>query len=250
MEQWSTEWKNQRLSSLYEQWKDCEECTLHEGRNTVVFGAGHPNADVMVIGEAPGEKEDRKGWPFIGDSGELLQSMISGVGLVWEDLYVTNVVACRPPKNRDPTSKEKVACSGRLHEIIYIVDPLIIVTIGKYALNALVGGRSKGIESNQGKLFSSPSPHYRVTGENNGAEIPGRVFPMKGSDGVHRLEYEVIPIYHPAFILRTDSYDSKTESFAPGGVFYHTMDSLESVVDKLGHLQRKHAKLASILERM
>jgi DNA polymerase len=250
VEQWSAEWKNRQLAELYEQWCHCEECLLHDGRNNVVFGSGHPDADIMVIGEAPGEQEDKSGWPFVGDSGKLLQSMISGVGLEWEDLYVTNVVACRPPQNRDPTAKEKVACSPRLSEIIYLVDPLLIITVGKYALNAVVGGRSRGIEAEQGNLFSSPNPFYRVTGERNGAEIPGRVFPMKGGDGVHRLEYEVIPIFHPAYILRTDSYDKKTETFAAGGVFYQTMDSLASAVDKVHQLRRKHAKLADILERM
>ena len=250
MEQWSPEWKNQRLSELYDQWHDCEECQLHGGRINVVFGSGYPDADIVVIGEAPGEQEDKGGWPFVGDSGQLLQSMISGVGLNWEDLYVTNIVACRPPKNRDPTAKEKVACSPRLSEIIYLVDPLLIITVGKYALNAVVGARSRGIEAVQGNLFSSPSPSFRVTGERNGAEIPGRVFPMKESDGVHRLEYEVIPIFHSAYILRTDSYDPKTETFAAGGVFYQTMDSLASAVDKLHQLKRKHAKLSNILERM
>jgi DNA polymerase len=250
VDQWSVEWKNQMLAELYAQWQQCEECLLHEERRNIVFGAGNPDADVMIVGEAPGAHEDEKGWPFIGDAGELLQSMISGVGLDWQDLYVTNVVACRPPNNRDPTAKEKVACSPRLHEIIYIVDPLIIISVGKFALNALVGGRSRSIEAEQGNLFSSPSPSYHVAGERSGAEIPGRVFPMKGSDGVHRLEYEVIPIYHTSYILRIDSYDPKTETFAAGGVFDQTMSTLASAVDKLHQLKRRHAKFSNILERM
>lgn len=247
---WDPEWKNRKLGEIYDEWKACEECELHEGRNNVVFGSGHPDADIMIIGEAPGGEEDKKGWPFIGDSGRLLRSMVHGVGLDWEDLYVTNVVSCRPPQNRDPTAKEKEACASRLHDIIYIVDPLVIVTVGKYALNALVSGRSRGIEAEQGNLFSSPSPFFCVKGERNGAVIPGVVFPMKGSDGVHQLEYEVIPIFHPAYILRTDSYDTRTEKWAEGGVFYQTMVSLESVLFKVAELQEKHAKLARILERM
>jgi DNA polymerase len=250
VDRWSSEWKNQKLLELYEQWHLCEECPLHEGRNNVVFGSGYPDADLMVIGEAPGDKEDKNGWPFIGDSGKLFQSMISGVGLDWDDLYVTNVVACRPPNNRDPIAKEKDACSPRLLEIIYIVDPLLIVTVGKYALNAVLGGRSRSIEAEQGNLFSSPSPSFRVTGERNGAEVPGRIFPMKGSDGIHRLEYEVIPIFHTSYILRTDSYDTKTETFSVGGVFDQTMSTLASVADRLSQLKRKHAKLSNILERM
>ena len=250
MDPWTPEWKNQKLSEAYDEWKDCTKCPLHEARNNVVFGSGHPDADIMVIGEGPGEGEDKKGWPFIGDSGKLLQSMVSGVGLDWDDLYVTNVVACRPPQNRDPTAAEKEACSPRLHDIIYIVDPLVIVTVGKYALNALVSGRSRGIETEQGNLFSSPSPSFRITGERNGAEIPGVVFPMKKSDGVHRLEYDVIPIFHPSYILRTDSYDKRTEKFAAGGVFYQTMSSLESVAFRVAELKEKHEKLTRLLERM
>jgi uracil-DNA glycosylase family 4 len=224
---------------------------LSEARNNIVFGEGNPDAAVLLAGEAPGGNEDKEGSPFVGDAGKLLRSMIDAVGLRWEDLYVTNVVACRPPDNRDPTGDEKAACLPRLHEIIYTVDPILIVAIGKYALNSLVGGRSWGIEAEQGKLFSSPSPAFRVAGERNGAEIPGRFFPRKGPGKyTYRLEYDVVPILHPAYVLRMDSFDPKTETFSAGGPFYQSMDALESVVERLTGLKKKYDGIARILERM
>jgi len=251
VEPWSVEWKAQRLEDLYLQWKDCQKCQLCKGRTNVVFGDGHPDADIMLIGAGPGANEDKNGYPFVGDSGALLRSMISGVELKWEDLYVTNVVGCLTPNDRDPTKEERAACTPRLHEIIYIVDPLLIIPIGKYTLNALVGGRSWGIESEQGKLFSSPSPMYRVAGERNGAEIPGRAFPMKGNDKfIRRLEYDVIPIFQPSYILKTDSFDTHTQSFAAGGPFFHTMDSLETAVLRVAELKDKRARVARLLERI
>jgi uracil-DNA glycosylase family 4 len=250
MELWSAEWKQQELGRLFEEWKDCQRCQLCNGRQNVVFGSGNPDADLMFIGEGPGKNEDKEGVPFIGDGGQLLQSLCATIGISWEELYISNIVACRPPENRDPLAIEKDACLPRLHQIIYIVDPLLIVAVGKYAMNALVAGRSWGIEKEHGNLFSSPSPTVRVGGEHNGVEIPGRVFPRKGADKkVYTLEYDMVPIFHPAYILRVDSYDRDKDSFVEGGQAHQTLDDLQAVVDRIEQLRSEYEVIPQQLER-
>jgi len=254
MEPWSPAWKQAQLDAMHEAWSSCQGCQLHETRNKVVFGEGNPDADLMFISEGPGAQEDKTGVPFSareGNAGELLNMMFDTVGIDRREVYIQNIVACRPPDNRDPIAVEKDACLPRVHEVIYIVDPLIIVTLGKYALTALVKGRSWSIEAEHGKLFSSPSPDERVTGERNGVEIEGRVFPRKGeTKAVHRLEYDLIPLFHPAYILRVDSYDKKTGQFAAGGVAHRTLDDLGVVLDRLHQLKDKHNHVTRILERI
>lgn len=242
MEPWTPEWKQHQLDLLYDAWKNCQGCPLHQTRKNVVFGEGNPDADILFIGEAPGEQEDKKGQPFIGDAGKLFNSMWCGaLRQSREDIYVTNIVGCRPPKNRDPIAVEKDACISRVHEIIYLVDPLLVVAIGKYALNALAGGRAWGIEKQHGRMFSSPHPTVKVGGERNGVEIPGRVFPRKESDkSVHTLEYDVVPIFHTSYILRTDSYDPEANEFPKGGVAHQTLDDLEAVIDRVEQLKQEY----------
>jgi DNA polymerase len=248
---WSVEWKQERLFELHEEWEACQNCVLNETRNHVVFGGGNPDADIMLIGETPGVDEDKTGTPFVGKAGELLRQMISNVGLEWDDLYVTNIIACRPPKGRDPLRDEKVQCLPRLHEIIYLVDPLLILAVGKYAHNSLVGGRTWGIEAEQGRMFSSPGPRFRISGERNGAEIPGRVFPMKSSDkDVYRVEYDVVPILHPAYILRVDSFDTRNNTFDEGSLFYKVMDTLDEVVKLVRKLKANSRTMQRMVERM
>lgn len=250
MEPWSAEWKQRALEQLYAEWKDCQGCQLCSGRQNVVFGSGNPDADIMFIGEAPGKDEDKEGTPFVGDSGQLLRSLCGAIGLDWDELFITNIVACRPPENRDPLAVEKDSCLPRLHEIMYIVDPLIVVPVGKYALNALAGGRSWGIEKEHGNLFSSPDPTVRVGGEHNGAEIPGRVFPRKGENKrTYTLEYDLVPIFHPAYILRVDSYDRSTDSFADGGQAHQTLDDLQAVLDRVQQLRTEYEFIPKQIER-
>ena len=136
----------------------------------------------------------------------------------------------------------------RLHAIIYIVDPLLIVTLGKVALNALVGGRQWGIEAEHGKLFSSPDPEVRVTGERNGVQIPGRVFPRKGDNKkVYALEYDCVPLFHPSFILRNDSYDQSTDQFEPGGIAHKTLDDMKAVIDRVQQLKQEYIGIQRVL---
>jgi len=253
MEPWTPEWKHAALKELQGQWKDCQACGLCEERQSLVFGEGNPDADILFVGHGPSEEDDQEGSPFVGEPGQLLRGMWE-FGLkerqTWSDIFVSNVVACRPPNNRDPTAEEKRSCLPRLHEIIYIVDPLIVVPIGKYALNALVGGRSWGIEKSHGKLFSSPHASKRLAGERNGADIPGRFFPRKG-EGKHvfKLEYDVVPIYHPSYILKIDSRDRKSGEFQDGGVAHQTLDDLQAVIERTEQLHAEYARIPRILER-
>ncbi|HKH48924.1 MAG TPA: uracil-DNA glycosylase [Thermoanaerobaculia bacterium] len=120
----------------------CTRCRLAEGRKNVVFGSGNPNADLMLIGEGPGAEEDRQGLPFVGPAGELLTKIIQAIEMRREDVYIANVVKCRPPGNRDPQPDEVQACRGYLEKQITFVQPKILVALGRVAAQALLGSES------------------------------------------------------------------------------------------------------------
>lgn len=243
MEKWSPEWKAAELETLREEWADCKLCELHEDRLNVVFGEGNPDADILFVGEAPGEDEDDEGIPMVGRGGSLFTAFLLMAGLQREDVYIANILGCHPPKNRDPKKEEKIRCSSRLYNIIYLVDPLLIVPIGKVALKALAGGRDWGIMENRGKLFSSPHPKFRVTGDRNCAPISGLVFPRVDDDKKkHILEYDMIPIVHPAFILRTDSFDEKKQEFEQGGWADRTVDDLRHIAEFVKNLKQEYER--------
>ncbi len=127
----------------------CTRCRLAEGRRSVVFGSGAADADLMFIGEGPGASEDRQGLPFVGPAGELLTRIIQAIDLRREDVYIANVVKCRPPGNRDPQPDEVAACRGWLHDQIDTVRPRVIVMLGRVAAQTLLGsdetlGRMRG----------------------------------------------------------------------------------------------------------
>jgi uracil-DNA glycosylase family 4 len=250
MEPWSIEWKQQQIDQLRTKWMDCQACGLGQLRKNVVFGEGNPNADIMFIGEAPGANEDKIGQPFVGDAGAIFIPMLEYLGIRREDTFITNIVACRPPNNRDPISAEKEACMPRVYELIYLVDPLLIVAVGKFALNALVGGRSWGIEKEHGHVFSSPDPQIRVPGERNGCAIPGRVFPRRGADKKeYTLEYDVVPIFHPAYIMRMDSQDPKTGEYPKGGPADHTVRDLKAAIERVAQLKTEYASIRRTIEK-
>jgi len=122
---------------------DCKRCKLCNGRTNVVFGVGNANADLMFVGEGPGEDEDRQGLPFVGRAGALLTDIITkGMGLRREDVYIANVVKCRPPNNRNPEPDEIVACEPFLHRQIALIRPRVIVTLGKFASQVLLRSRT------------------------------------------------------------------------------------------------------------
>lgn len=127
----------------------CTRCRLAQGRNKVVFGSGNPDAELLFIGEAPGAEEDRQGLPFVGAAGELLTRILAAIETRREDVYIANILKCRPPGNRDPQPDEVSACRGYLERQIELIQPKIIVALGRIAAQTLLGndtpiGRMRG----------------------------------------------------------------------------------------------------------
>jgi len=168
------------LKELEKICKNCTLCDLSKTRTNVVFGEGNPNADIMFIGEGPGEMEDKTGRPFVGRAGKLLTKIIENVlKLSREDVYIANIVKCRPPNNRVPTIEEAESCKPYLLKQIEIVNPKILVCLGKTAFMYLM---------NENLPIS---------------KVRGQIFEYKGR--------KVIPTYHPSFLLRNPS--AKAEAY-------------------------------------
>jgi uracil-DNA glycosylase family 4 len=125
------------LAALKQSLGDCQKCALAAGRTQVVFGVGDPNADLMFVGEGPGFHEDKQGEPFVGAAGKLLGELLVGMGLSRSDVYIANVVKCRPPENRDPAPDEIAACSPHLLQQIDIIRPRVVCTLGRFATKLL-----------------------------------------------------------------------------------------------------------------
>jgi uracil-DNA glycosylase family 4 len=157
-----------------------EGCPLKKTATNTVFGTGDPNADIMIIGEAPGAEEDRKGEPFVGASGHLLDRMLSAIGLVRENIYITNVLFWRPPGNRNPTSAEVAACLPFVQRHIELVAPSILVFVGAAAAKTLLG-RTEGISRLRGKWY--------------GYQLPGAT--------ADAPPIPALAMFHPAYLLRT-----------------------------------------------
>lgn len=121
---------------------DCTRCSLHQGRTRAVPGEGNPEADIMLIGEGPGFHEDKQARPFVGASGKFLESLLNDIGYKREDVFIANVVKCRPPHNRDPQPEELAACKDYLDRQIELVDPKVIVTLGRYSMYRYFPGES------------------------------------------------------------------------------------------------------------
>ena len=216
---WSNEWKKQKLIDLWKIWENCQGCGLCETRKNIVYGSGPVNADVLIIGEAPGEQEDLKGIPFIGSSGEILREFLASVGI--ESYFLTNTVMCRPPENRAPNSSEKKACAARLYREIYVIDPLVIVAAGKESFQLLAGGRANALTGQRGETFP--------------CEIPGVKF---------NITYDVMPIYHPAYVMRFDKrYTSgvKKGQWKPGGPAEEVYRNLHTLKLTLDNLKRHYS---------
>jgi DNA polymerase len=145
----SAEERAAALAAVAREAEVCERCKLCRGRTTVVFGTGDPDADLMFIGEGPGAEEDRQGLPFVGPAGQLLDKIIQAIGLERPQVYIANIVKCRPPGNRDPQPDEAAACRPFLERQIELVRPKVIVALGRVAAQALLGndlplGRMRG----------------------------------------------------------------------------------------------------------
>jgi DNA polymerase len=165
--------------ALRERVAACTLCELHGTRTQTVFGVGNPQARWMFIGEAPGAEEDRQGEPFVGRAGQLLTSMLRALGFAREDVYIANVLKCRPPGNRDPRPEEARACRGYLERQIELVSPTLIVAVGRIAAQ---------------NLLQTETPLARLRGQ------------------VHALGAERRPVlvtYHPAYLLRSPAEKRK-----------------------------------------
>ena len=158
------------LNTLKDEIARCNKCKLSKNRTNLVFGEGNPQARLMFIGEAPGHEEDLQGRPFVGDAGRLLTSLIEKMGLRREDVFIANVVKCRPPMNRDPEEDEIKACIPYLIKQVDIIMPRVIMTLGRIATQAITGQK------------------IPIT------KARGRIFKFRG--------IEVVPTYHPAYLLR------------------------------------------------
>ena len=158
---------------------DCTRCKLHAlGRRQIVFGVGNPEADLMFVGEAPGADEDIQGMPFVGRAGQLLTKIIEAIGLRREDVYIANVIKCRPPGNRNPEQDEVETCEPFLFQQIDVVRPKVIVALGKFAAQA---------------LLRTLDPISRLR---------GRVYNYRG--------VKLVPTFHPAYLLRNPASKRET----------------------------------------
>ena len=128
----------EKLLALHTKHAEQNTCELKKTATQAVFGSGNPDAEIVFIGEAPGKKEDETGVPFVGAAGKFLDEMLARAGLKREDIYITNIVKYRPPENRDPTPEEISACQNWLHEEISLINPVVIVTLGRYSLNHFI----------------------------------------------------------------------------------------------------------------
>jgi uracil-DNA glycosylase len=187
MQSRSAEERRAELVELYREASGCLRCPLHQGRTKVVFGSGNANADLMFVGEAPGMHEDLQGLPFVGRAGKLLDQLLEGVGLQRGDVFITNVLLCRPPGNRDPQQEEIDTCKPYLHKKIELIEPKVICTLGNFATK-LITRSQRGITGVHGR----PQVH----------ELGGRTV-------------RVYPLYHPAAALRsTKTLEELREDFA------------------------------------
>ena len=150
---------------------DCTRCKLHQGRTTLVFGVGRPDADLMFVGEAPGRDEDQQGEPFVGPAGQLLTKIIEAIGLTRGQVYIANVIKCRPPQNRNPELDEVQTCAPFLFQQMDVIRPRVVVALGAFAVRTL------------------------LRSEQSISRLRGQVFDYRGA--------KLVPTFHPAFLLRS-----------------------------------------------
>src|SRR5215212_1766958 len=163
------------LATIREDIGECTRCKLHaQGRKQIVFGVGSPAADIMFVGEAPGADEDAQGVPFVGRAGQLLTKMIEAMGFRRDDVYIANVLKCRPPGNRNPEPDEIATCEPYLFRQLASVEPKVVIALGAFAART---------------LLKTDEPISRLR---------GRVFDYRGA--------KLIPTFHPSFLLRSPGY--------------------------------------------
>jgi len=190
------------LSQLAEEASNCTRCRLSAHRTNVVFGMGNPAADLMFVGEGPGEQEDRQGLPFVGRSGQLLDRLIwEEMGLTRANCYITNTIKSRPPGNRDPLPDEIEACWPYLEKQLELIDPRVVVTLGNFATKLLLG-TTEGISRLRGRVYPYRSGHLVPTFHPSAAlRGGGQVVAQMRADLVRAKEALVTPrpMNEPAF---------------------------------------------------
>lgn len=199
-------------------WLNCSKCPLHETRDKVVLGQGNLNAKIMFVGEGPGSQENKKGVPFVGPSGEMLDQFFKTFDINRSDVFIDNLVGCWPHiteagtgrrQSRKPSPEEVTACRERIHHSIYTVDPMVIVTLGAPALQGLTG-ESSGIVS-----------------------VAGEVFEASVRGWYTYVQYPVYAMFHPAYLLRQtppDPNEKKPDERHPiRRTYKHFEDLLETV---------------------
>ena len=167
-----------RLDAIKRECLSCRECPLCQYRTNVVFGVGDPESELMFVGEGPGENEDKQGEPFVGAAGRLLDDMLEMIDLTRSQVYIANVVKCRPPRNRDPLNEEQAACRHWLDSQLELIRPKIIVCLGRIAAAAII------------------KPDFKITREH------GLWFDINGA--------RTMAMYHPAALLRDESKRPET----------------------------------------
>ncbi len=160
----------ENLTDLEASMQGCQQCSLCQERTNIVFGQGNPEAQLVLVGEAPGREEDKRGFPFVGEAGQLLDKILFAMKFKREDVYICNVIKCRPPQNRDPRAEEIAVCEQFLQRQLAIIKPQLIVTLGRFAAHT---------------LLQTNTPISRLRGQ--WAEYQG---------------IPVMPTYHPAYLLR------------------------------------------------
>jgi len=179
--------RREELVAVYREARDCKACPLWEGRKQVVFGNGNADADLMFVGEAPGFHEDQQGLPFVGRAGKLLDELLAGIDMTRDDVFVANVLKCRPPGNRDPQPEEIESCRPYLYKQVELIEPKVVCTLGNFATKLLTRS-SRGIRSVRGRAQIH--------------ELGGR-------------RVRIYPLYHPAAALRTPAVKAELqEDFA------------------------------------
>lgn len=181
-----------------EEVRGCTKCALSRSRTNTVFGEGNPDADLVFVGEAPGQEEDRTGKPFVGRAGQLLDKMIAAMGLGRDDVFICNILKCRPPNNRTPATEEVEACWNYLVRQLQIIRPKVIVTLGNPATQTLLDTRT-GITRLRGQWQKLPLLDEGLSG------------------------IDVMPTYHPAYLLRQYTVENRRKVW----------EDLKKVMDRL-----------------
>ena len=160
------------LEELYQKCDGCRACPLYQTKTNTVFGVGRHDADIMFVGEAPGENEDLTGEPFVGRAGKLFDKYLEAVGIDRDEVYIANILKCRPPKNRDPLPEEQDVCIDYLREQVRLIKPKMIVCLGRISAMRLI------------------SPDYRITREHG--------------KWIKKGQYDMTAVYHPSLLLRDE----------------------------------------------